>query len=243
MSPMLEVVGLEKRFGGLQAIADLSFAVPAQSLTAIIGPNGAGKTTLLNLITGYQRPSAGIIRFGGRQITGLRPYQICRRGIGRTFQIVQPFAEMSVEDNVVTGLLFNRERPNSVKDAREEARGIIERTRLSDKRTLAAGLLSIGEKKKLELARALSTRPKLLLLDEVMGGLSHGDIDDLIAVLQSIHQQGTTLIMIEHVMRAVMALAERVIVVNFGRLLFEGPPLEATRNSEVIDSYLGKPIT
>ena len=239
---MLEVAGLGKKFGGLQAVADLSFSIPAGSLTAIIGPNGAGKTTLLNLITGYARPTTGLIRFEDQDISRMAPYRVCRRGIGRTFQIVQPFTELTVRDNVAAGFLFAGKTRTSVAHARELAEEVVAEVGRQDKASIQAGNLSIGDKKKLELARALATRPKLLLLDEVMGGLSHRDIDDLVGLLRRIQARGVTLVMIEHVLRAVMALAERIIVVNFGRLVFDGLPTEALSHPEVIASYLGSAV-
>ena len=239
---MLEFRNVSKNFGGLRATHDLSFTVEAGDFLGVIGPNGAGKTTLLNLVTGYVRPSQGKILFEGRPVSGLRPFDICRLGIARTFQVVRPFGEMTVEDNVLAAALFSAERHIGVEAGRERARRPLELAGLWPLRQKLAGALTIGGKKKLELARALATRPRLLLLDEVMGGLSAPEMADIIEVLQRIHAAGTTVLMIEHVMEAVMQLTNRVVVLNFGEKLFEGTPKEVVEHPEVIESYLGKPI-
>ncbi len=239
---MLEVKNISQRFEGLKAIDDLSFSIEPGAFVGVIGPNGAGKTTLLNVVTGFLRPTAGRILFDNSPIHGLAPYQICRLGIARTFQIVRPFAEMTVEDNVATGILFSSTDHASVRRARALSEEAIDLVGLTAKRQWLAGVLTMGEKKKLELARALATRPKLLLLDEVMGGLPQDDVDNLIDVLRRVNSEGTTVVMIEHVIHAVMELTERVIVLHFGRKLIEGTPDEVTSDPKVIECYLGQPL-
>ena len=239
---MLEVKNISQRFEGLKAIDDLSFSIEPGAFVGVIGPNGAGKTTLLNVVTGFLRPTAGRILFDNSPIHGLAPYQICRLGIARTFQIVRPFAEMTVEDNVATGILFSSTDHASVRRARALSEQAIDLVGLTAKRQWLAGVLTMGEKKKLELARALATRPKLLLLDEVMGGLPQDDVDNLIDVLRRVNSEGTTVVMIEHVIHAVMELTERVIVLHFGRKLIEGTPDEVTSDPKVIECYLGQPL-
>ena len=239
---MLEIRDLSKSFGGLKAVADLSASIAKGEFVGIIGPNGAGKTTLMDLVTGYTRPTSGDVRFEGSSIVGLAPYQLSRLGIGRTFQVVRPFSEMSVEDNVMTGALFSASRTNSLVKARQEAERPMELTGLIAKRNMHAGALTLGEKKKLELARALATQPRLLLLDEVMGGVTRSEVDDLMVVLQRIHASGVTIVMIEHLVEVIVAMSQRVVVLNFGRKLFEGTPKEVVEHPEVIESYLGRPL-
>jgi branched-chain amino acid transport system ATP-binding protein len=235
---VLEVEQLSKRFGGLKAISDLSFRIAAGEFVGIIGPNGAGKSTLLNLITGFHKPTSGTVRFEGREIQGMRPFAVCRLGIARTFQVVRPFAEMSVEDNVMTGALFSAPGV-TLQKARERIRTPLELTGLWAKRHVLGGELPIGEKKRLELARSLAVGAKLLLLDEVVGGLTKPEIQEIIGVLRRIHASGVTIVMIEHIVEAIMALSQRVIVLNFGEKLFEGTPAEVMQHPAVIESYLG----
>jgi branched-chain amino acid transport system ATP-binding protein len=235
---LLEIDRLSKNFGGLRAISDLSFNVRTGEFVGIIGPNGAGKSTLLNLITGFHRPTSGTVRFEGQEIQGRPPYEVCRLGIARTFQVVRPFAEMSVEDNVMTGALFSA-RGVTLRAARTRARIPLELTGLWTKRHFLGGELPIGEKKKLELARSLAVGAKLLLLDEVMGGLTKPEIEDMIGVLRRIHASGTTIVMIEHIVEVIVALSQRVVVLNFGEKLFEGTPAEVVEHPAVIESYLG----
>lgn len=239
---MLEISGLSKIFGGLTAVGDFSMTVSQGEFVGVIGPNGAGKTTLMNLITGYLPPSSGDIRFEGTSLVGLAPYLISHRGIGRTFQVVRPFSEMSVEDNVMTGALFSGQRAATLAKAREAAELPMELTGLTAKRHVMAGALTLGEKKKLELARALATSPRLLLLDEVMGGVNRGEVDELMLVLQRIHAAGVTIVMIEHLVEVIIALSMRVVVLNFGRKLYEGSPDEVVEHPDVIESYLGRPL-
>ncbi len=239
---ILQVETVTKSFGGLRAISELSLTVQAGQCFGIIGANGAGKTTLLNLITGYDRPSSGSIRFAGRDITGMPPYRLCRLGMGRSFQIVQPFAEMTVIDNVMTGALFSRNgRGRSLAQARAACERMLDLVGLTAQAHQRAGTLTIGAKKKLELARVLATEPTLMLLDEVMGGLTRGEIEDCIATLERIKATATTIVMIEHHVHVITRLCDHVFVLDFGRALFEGTPAEVVAHPEVIQAYLGKP--
>jgi branched-chain amino acid transport system ATP-binding protein len=239
---MLEVNGLSKNFGGLAAVSDLSLTIRRGEIFGVIGPNGAGKTTLLNLITGYLAASKGSILFEGRELRGLSPSKICHRGIARTFQVVRPFVEMSVIDNVMTGALFAPTRRISMAEARIRAGSALDLVGLLDKRDMLAGELTIGEKKKLELARALATKPRLLFLDEVMAGLAGGEVEVLMDVVERVADSGTTVLMIEHLVGVILALTDRVLVLDFGRELFQGAPEDVVAHPEVIDSYLGKPL-
>jgi branched-chain amino acid transport system ATP-binding protein len=239
---MLEVNGLSKNFGGLAAVSDLSLTIRRGEIFGVIGPNGAGKTTLLNLITGYLAASKGSILFEGRELRGLSPSKICHRGIARTFQVVRPFVEMSVIDNVMTGALFAPTRRISMAEARIRAGSALDLVGLLDKRDMLAGELTIGEKKKLELARALATKPRLLFLDEVMAGLAGGEVEVLMDVVERVADSGTTILMIEHLVGVILALTDRVLVLDFGRELFQGAPEDVVAHPEVINSYLGKPL-
>lgn len=236
MSALLKVEGVSKRFHGLLAVDRLSFEVSRGGIFAVIGPNGAGKTTLFNMIAGVYAPDNGAISFAGERIEGLSPDRICRRGIGRTFQIVRPFPALSVEDNVIVGALMNR---GSVPDARAHAHEVLRRLDLYDKRVQRASSLTLPDRKRLEVARSLATDPKLLLLDEVMAGLRPTETDRIVAILKELNRDGLTILLIEHVMRAVMALAGRILVLHHGAAIAEGAPGEVVRNQAVIDSYLG----
>lgn len=237
---MLEIRNLSKRFGGLQAVSDLSLTLRDNQLLGIIGPNGAGKTTLLNLVTGYLRPSGGSVLLDGEPVTGLPPFRICRLGIARTFQVVRPFNEMSVADNVMTGVLFCGRHDGGMRAARAACEEPLALVGLADKRNVPAGALTLGEKKKLELARALATAPKVLLLDEVMAGLPHHEVEDLMEALERIHANGTAILMIEHLVHVILRLAEHVVVLNFGQKLFEGAPAQVLEHPDVVESYLGR---
>lgn len=240
---MLAINRVSKSFGGLKAIDDVSLRVEAGQFLGIIGANGAGKTTLLNLVTGYLPPTSGTIEFEGQPIHRLPPYRVAHRGIGRTFQITQPFAEMSVLDNVMTGALFSRNGARrSLRDARAMCDEPLRLVGLTGEAGLPAGALTLGGKKKLELARVLATEPKLLLLDEVMGGLTRAEIDDLMASLRRIHAAGTTVVMIEHLVHVILDLCDHVFVLNFGRELFRGTPDDVVAHPEVVEAYLGKPL-
>ncbi|HTS41699.1 MAG TPA: ABC transporter ATP-binding protein [Xanthobacteraceae bacterium] len=237
MTPLLAVDAVSKRFRGLVAVDRVSFSVPQGVICAVIGPNGAGKTTLFNMIAGEFKPDGGTITFGGERIDGHTPDEVCRRGIGRTFQIVRPFPGLSVEDNVVTGALLRR---SEVRAARLHAHDVLHRLDLFDKRTLPASALTLPDRKRLEVARALATDPKLLLLDEVIAGLRPTETDRIVAALRDLNREtGLTILLIEHVMRAVMALAQHIVVLHHGAAIAVGAPEVVVRERAVIDSYLG----
>jgi branched-chain amino acid transport system ATP-binding protein len=234
---LLVVDQVTKRFRGLTAVDGASFQVGEGEIFAVIGPNGAGKTTLFNLIAGVFAPDAGMISFAGTRIDGLPPDAICRRGIGRTFQLVRPFPALSVEDNALVGALLRRP---GVEAARAHAHEVLRRLDLYDKRHQLASALTLPDRKRLEVARALATDPKLLLLDEVMAGLRPAETDRMVAILRALNRDsGITILLIEHVMRAVMALASRVLVLHHGATIAEGAPDAVVRDQAVIDSYLG----
>jgi branched-chain amino acid transport system ATP-binding protein len=236
MTALLAVDAVSKRFRGLQALAGVSLQVAPGELFAIIGPNGAGKTTLFNMIAGEIAPDAGTIAFAGERIDGLAPDRICGRGIARTFQLVRPFPALSVEDNVVIGALLHHP---AVATARAHARDILRRLDLFDKRAQLASALTLPDRKRLEVARALATKPRLLLLDEVMAGLRPTETDRMIAILRELNHEGLTILLTEHVMRAVMALATRVLVLHHGAAIAQGPPQAVVRDPAVVHSYLG----
>jgi branched-chain amino acid transport system ATP-binding protein len=234
---LLVVDQVIKRFRGLTAVDGASFQVGAGEIFAVIGPNGAGKTTLFNLIAGVFAPDAGAISFEGTRIDGLAPDAICRLGIGRTFQLVRPFPALTVEDNALIGALLRRP---GVEAARAHAHDVLRRLDLYDKRHQLASALTLPDRKRLEVARALATDPKLLLLDEVMAGLRPAETDRMVAILRTLNREsGITILLIEHVMRAVMALAARVLVLHHGAAIAEGTPETVVRDPAVIDSYLG----
>jgi branched-chain amino acid transport system ATP-binding protein len=237
VTDLLEVERLSKRFRGLQAVKDVTFAVPEGRIVALIGPNGAGKTTTFNLIAGVFPPDAGRIQLAGRALDGLRPDQVCAAGVARTFQIVKPFAELSVEENVLVGALLRRRR---VADARLRARQVIELVELGPLRGRRAASLTLPDRKRLELAKALATEPRILLLDEVMAGLRPTETDRMVTVLRGLNRDtGMTILLIEHVMRAVMALSDQVVVLDQGEKISEGTPESVVRDPRVIACYLG----
>ena len=237
MTTLLEVANVSKNFSGLRAVADVSFAVPEGSIFAVIGPNGAGKTTLFNLIAGMMAPDAGQIAFQGARIDRLTPDEVCRRGIGRTFQIVRPFPALSVEDNVAVGALLRHPDPGA---AMRRGHQILSDLDLFDKRRHQAGALTLPDRKRLEVARALATEPKLLLLDEVMAGLRPTETDRMVDILNKLNgESGLTILLIEHVMRAVMSVATRVLVLHHGAAIAEGTPEQVVREPAVVQSYLG----
>jgi branched-chain amino acid transport system ATP-binding protein len=238
MSSFLTIAGVSKRFRGLVAVDRVACEVAQGEIFAVIGPNGAGKTTLFNMIAGALRPDEGAVTYRGERIDGLRPDEICRRGIARTFQIVRPFPALTVEDNVMVGALL---RTADVARAARDAEEVMRRLDLFDKRARPAKSLTLPDRKRLEVARALATDPKLLLLDEVMAGLRPTEVDLMVQVLRDLNaRRGITILLIEHVMRAVMALARRVIVMHHGEIIARGTPEEVTSNPAVIESYLGE---
>jgi branched-chain amino acid transport system ATP-binding protein len=234
--PLLAVDGVSHRFGGLLAVNAASLTAPAARITALIGPNGAGKTTLFAIISGFLKPSAGRIRFGGDDVTGEPPYRLARRGIARTFQIVQPFAGLSVRDNILVGAHLRHRARSAALTVAEEVAGEVG---LGDRLDRPAHTLTVAGRKRLELARALATEPKLLLLDEVLAGLNPSEIRDIIPIIRAFCARGMTIIMIEHVMQAVMSLAEYVFVLAEGRIIAEGSPAQVTDNPAVVEAYLG----
>jgi branched-chain amino acid transport system ATP-binding protein len=231
---MLEVSRVSKSFRGLRAVQNVSLRVPQGEIVGLIGPNGAGKTTCFNLIAGVYATDAGEISFLGRRIDRLRPDQICAAGIGRTFQIVKPFAGLSVLDNVMVGGFLRDRTP------RAHCMQILEKLNLAAKAHLPASSLTLPDRKRLEVARALATRPKLLLLDEVMAGLRPTECDQIVGVFRELNREGLTILLIEHVMRAVMALAQHVGVLHHGELIARGAPPEIVRNPAVLECYLGE---
>jgi branched-chain amino acid transport system ATP-binding protein len=237
VTALLSVEAVSKRFRGLTAVDAVSFAVAPGDIYAIIGPNGAGKTTLFNVIAGTFAPDEGRVTFAGARIDGLAPDAVCRRGIARTFQIVRPFPALTVEDNVVIGALLHR---HDMTMARAHARAILAALDLDDRRAMAASSLTLPDRKRLEVARALATDPKLLLLDEVIAGLRPTETDRMVAILRGLNRDtGITILLIEHVMRAVTALAQKVLVLHHGAAIAEGTPDAVMREPAVIASYLG----
>jgi branched-chain amino acid transport system ATP-binding protein len=236
MTALLSVEAVTKRFRGLVAVDEASFAVEPGEIFAVIGPNGAGKTTLFNMIAGVFAPDDGRILFGGERIDGRRPDEIARRGIGRTFQIVRPFPALTVEENVIVGALL---RADGVDAARQHAHELLRRLDLYDRRARPAASLTLPDRKRLEVARALATQPRLLLLDEVMAGLRPTETDRMVAILRELIGGGLTILLIEHVMRAVMALATRVLVLHHGAAIAQGTPDAVVREPAVVASYLG----
>jgi branched-chain amino acid transport system ATP-binding protein len=235
--PIVKANELTKRFGGLMAVGGLSFEMAPGEVLGLIGPNGAGKTTVFNCLTGFLPIDEGNVYLDGRAITGCQPYQICQLGMARTFQIVKPFLTISVLDNVMVGGLA---KERSTARAKAAAMEIIEFVGLGKMAHQEAQGLPLPLRKRLEMARALATKPKILLLDEVMAGLNPTEVDELIGLIKEINRRGVSIFLIEHVMRGVMALSERVIVINYGQKIAEGPPQEVVKDQGVVEAYLGK---
>ncbi|MDK2384595.1 MAG: ABC transporter ATP-binding protein [Candidatus Korarchaeota archaeon] len=239
---ILEVERVVKRFGGLVAVDNVSFSVKEGEIFGIIGPNGAGKTTLFNVITGFYKPDSGRVRFLGKDITSMRPNKLAKLGLTRTWQIVKPFLGMSVLDNVLVSIYATKGVISGIseEEAVERAEGILEFAGLLHRKDVLAEALPHGERKRLEIARALATEPKLLMLDEPAGGLTPTEMDEVMEVVRKVRESGGTVVIIEHNMRVIMNVCERIMVLNFGRKIAEGSPEEISRNEEVIKAYLGE---
>ena len=236
MKPILEVREITKKFGNLVANENVSFTIGEREIVSLIGPNGAGKTTLFNSISGFYPPTSGSVFFEGKDITGLPSYEVCRLGLTRTFQIVQTLKEMTVEENVMTGAVLHT---RSTRAARAAAREILELVGMSGKRDILGGSLTIVDKKRLEIARALATKPKLLMLDECMAGLNQTEIKDVMNLCLKLRENGLSLLIVEHIMEAIMPISDRIVVLNAGKKIAEGVPKEIADNDEVIKAYLG----
>ncbi|MBW1982428.1 MAG: ABC transporter ATP-binding protein [Deltaproteobacteria bacterium] len=233
---ILEINNITKDFGGLRALDNFSLSIEQGQIFGLIGPNGAGKSTAFNCIAGVYPPTHGEILFDGARITGEKPWNLCKKGLARTFQLVKPFSSKSVLYNVMVGS-FARTRKKA--EAEEKALQVLEHLRFTEKKDLRAGNLTIADRKRLEIARALGTEPKLLLLDEVMAGLRPAEVDEMVQIIKGLRAKGITIFVIEHIMRAIMALSDRVAVLHFGKKIAEGTPREVASDENVIKAYLG----
>jgi branched-chain amino acid transport system ATP-binding protein len=237
MAPLLEVRSVSKRFGGLHALAEVSFAIGEREIVGIIGPNGAGKTTLFNVVTGFYPPDAGHVLLRGEDVTREPSHRLCRRGVARTFQLSKPFANLTVLQTVRIGAL-NRER--DMRTATRRAEAVLDRVGLASRRDTLGRHLTVVQRKRLELARALATRPALLLLDEVAAGLTRNEVQEMIGLVRGIAAEGVSVLIIEHVLEAVMRLSQRIVVLNHGQVIAEGRPEDLVQDSRVIEAYLGE---
>jgi branched-chain amino acid transport system ATP-binding protein len=237
---VLHIRGLSKSFGGLMVIRNLEFSLARGEILGVIGPNGSGKTTLFNMITGFLKPTSGEIKFLGRNVTNKKPSTICKSGISRTFQLVKPFPHLTALENVTAGRSYGRKPAESIEQAREEANEIMEFTGLTNKQMIVAERLNLGDRKRLEIARALATKPLVLLLDEVFAGLNPSEVEEALLLIQKIKDLGITLMVVEHVMKVILGVSNRVIVLSYGEKIFEGLPKEALNDKNVIEAYLGE---
>jgi len=236
----LSIEGLCKSFGGLMAINQLDFMVEKGEIIGLIGPNGSGKTTTLNLITGFLKPDSGKITFRGEDVTGLPRYRVCQKGVARTFQLIKPFLEFTALQNVMVGRIYGQEPAKSLRVAAAEATEFLDRVGLRDKAEVPAKNLRLMERKRLELARALATRPQLLLLDELMAGLNHAEAEDAMQLIRQIRDSDITIVVVEHIVKAILGLSDRIIVLDMGSKIAEAPPQEIIHNPRVVEVYLGK---
>ena len=236
----METRHISKAFGGLRVIEDISFALQDRETLGIIGPNGSGKTTLFNLISGFLKPDTGEIVFLGKDITNKNSANVCKEGIARTFQIVRPFLQLTTLENVTAGRAYGKDPARNLKTARKEAIEILDMLGLGPKKMVVAGQLNLIDRKRLEIARALATRPQLLLLDEVFAGLNHAEVEEALRLLATIKNLGITLMIVEHVMKVILGVSDRVIVISSGKKIFEGLPKEAIEDVKVCEAYLGE---
>ncbi len=234
---ILNVTDMTKDFGGLRAVDNLSLTIDKGQILGLIGPNGAGKSTAFNCIAGVFAPTAGSVTFNGEKINGKKPWNLCKNGLARTFQIVKPFASKSVLYNVTVGAFI---ATGNRKAAEAKALGVLEELSFADKKDVLSGNLTIADRKRLEIARALATGPKLLLLDEVMAGLRPSEVDEMVAIIKHLRDSGVTIFVIEHIMRAIMALSDRIVVIQFGKKIAEGSPAQIASDENVIKAYLGE---
>jgi branched-chain amino acid transport system ATP-binding protein len=239
---LLRIDGISKRFGGLNAVSQVSFNIRQGEIVSLIGPNGAGKTTLFNLISGVHRADTGAIFFAGKNIVGLRPFEICQQGIGRTFQLMQSFPHMTVVENVMTSSLFGRIPKVSIGESRELSEKLCEMVGIGEKKQSFPKSLTVADQKRIEIARGLAVNPKLLLLDEVMSGLNPSETNEAIKLVRKLRDSGITIFLIEHVMKVVMGISDRVIVLHHGEKIAEGSTVEVANNRQVIEAYLGEKI-
>ncbi len=238
---LLKIDRLSKSFGGLQAVNRVTFNVGEGEIIGLIGPNGSGKTTTLNLLTGFLKPDSGQVTYAGENITGLPRSQMCPKGIARTFQLVKPFLDFTALQNVMVGRMYGRDSNSNLKTAATESMASLERVGLADKADVLAKDLTLMQRKRLELARALAAKPKLLLLDELLAGLNPKEAGDACALIRQIRDSKVTILMVEHIVRVICGLSDRIVVLNMGAKIAEGPPAEIIHNPQVIDVYLGRP--